>query len=123
MTGWGRGRSRASSGGGTAGCRRRSPTADLRGGYVYDLAFRQIEFSDTRVFDRPQAGRAFFEGVIRDHLDLGRPEEVAVIFDRRITKQTPGSFRTKVITKGVDPQLSIYYRSSRLKQYFKEGGR
>jgi hypothetical protein len=59
--------------------------------------------------------------VIRDHLDLGRPEEVAVIFDRRITKQTPGSFRTKVITKGVDPQLSIYYRSSRLKQYFKEG--
>ena len=95
--------------------------ADLRCGYVYDLAFRQIEFSDTRVFDRPQAGRAFFEGVIRDHLDLGRPEEVAVIFDRRITKQTPGSFRTKVITKGVDPQLSIYYRSSRLKQYFKEG--
>src|SRR5215218_9890553 len=88
--------------------------ADLRCGYVYDLAFRQIESSDTRVFDRPQAGRAFFEGVIRDHLDLGRPEEVAVIFDRRITKQTPGSFRTKVITKGVDPQLSIYYRSSLL---------
>ena len=54
-------------------------------GYVYDLAFRQLEISDTRVFDRPQAGRAFFEGVIRDHLDLGRPDQVAVIFDRRIT--------------------------------------
>ena len=35
--------------------------ADLRSGIVYDLAFRQIEFSDTRVFDRPQAGRPFFE--------------------------------------------------------------
>jgi hypothetical protein len=45
---------------------------DLRAGYVYDLAFRQFEVSDTRVFDRPAAGRAFFEGLIRDHLDLGR---------------------------------------------------
>jgi hypothetical protein len=30
------------------------------------------------------------------------------------------AFRTKVITKGVDPQLHCYYRSARLKQYFKE---
>lgn len=36
-------------------------TADLRAGYVYELAFRQFEVSDTRVFDRPAAGRAFFE--------------------------------------------------------------
>ena len=28
--------------------------------------------------------------------------------------------RTKVITKGVDPQISCYYQSSRIKQYFKE---
>ena len=77
--------------------------------------------SDTRVFSRPQAGRAFFEGLIRDHLDMGRPDQVALIFDRRIIRTTPGMFRTKVITKGVDPQVSIYYRSSRLKQYFKEG--
>ena len=88
---------------------------------MYDLAFRQLEVSDTRVFDRPQAGRAFFEGVIRDHLDLGRPDQVALIFDRTITRRTPGAFRTKVITPGVDPQLSIYYKSSRLKQYFKDG--
>ena len=47
---------------------------DLQAGYAYELAFRQFEVSDTRVFDRPQTGRAFFEGVIRDHLDLGRPE-------------------------------------------------
>jgi len=96
-------------------------TANLRAGYVYELAFRQFEVSDTRVFRRPQAGRAFFEGLIRDHLDLGRPDQVALIFNRRVMSTTPGAFRTKVITKGVDPQLSIYYRSSRLKQYFKEG--
>jgi len=93
---------------------------DLRSGYTYDLAFRQFEISDTRVFDRPQAGRAFFEGVIRDHLDVGRPSSVALIFDRRVSRQTPGTFKTKVLTKGVDPQVSCTYRSSRIKQYFKE---
>jgi len=96
-------------------------TKDLKAGYVYQLAFRQLEVSETIVFDRPQAGRAWFEAVIRDHLDLGRPDQVALIFDRRVSVRTPGSFRTKVITKGVDPILSCYYKSSRIKQYFKEG--
>ena len=94
---------------------------DARNGYTYDLAFRQFEVSETLVFDRPQAGRAWFEGVIRDHLDLGRPDQVALIFDRRITRKTPGTFRTRVITKGVDPTLTCSYKSSRIKQYFKEG--
>jgi hypothetical protein len=76
--------------------------------------------SDTRVFDRPAAGRAFFEQLIRDHLDLGRPDSVTLIFNRRITSKTPGSFRTKVITRDVDPQINCYYQSSRIKQYFNE---
>ena len=32
----------------------------------------------------------------------------------------PGKFSTKVITRGVDPQLSCTYKSARLKQYFKD---
>ena len=94
--------------------------ADMRQGYTYELAFRQFEISDTRVFDRPAAGRAFFEQVIRDHLDVGRPAQVALTFDRRINVKTPGVFRTRVVTRGVDPQLCCYYKASRLKQYFKE---
>ncbi|MGI9302311.1 MAG: hypothetical protein ACR2RB_06335 [Gammaproteobacteria bacterium] len=96
---------------------------DLRAGYSYDLAFRQFEISDTRVFDRPSAGRSWFEGVIRDHLDVGRPDQVAVVFNRRINinRRTPGRFRTRVFTQGVDPTLTCYYKSTRLKQYFKPG--
>jgi hypothetical protein len=94
--------------------------ADLKAGYTYELAVRQFEVADTRVFDRPPAGRAFFEGLIRDHLDIGRPAQVALIFDRTITRRTPGTFRTKVITKGVDPQLVCYYKASPIKQYFKQ---
>jgi hypothetical protein len=56
----------------------------------------------------------------RDHLDVGRPEKVALIFDRRINRRTPGTFRTQVITKDVDPTISCYDKSSRIKQYFKE---
>jgi hypothetical protein len=96
-------------------------SADLQAGYAYELAFRQFEVSDTRVFDRPQTGRAFFEAIIRDHLDVGRPDQVVLIFDRKLTPRTPGRFRTRVITRGVDPQLSCTYKSCRLKQYFKLG--
>ena len=55
------------------------------------------------------------------HLDLGRPDQVALVFHRRVTRCTPGRFRTRVLTQGVDPTLCCYYKSSRLKQYFKEG--
>ena len=95
--------------------------ADFRAGYVYALAFRQFEVSETCVFDRPQAGRMWFEGVIRDHLDIGLPDQIAIIFGRAINRRTPGVFRTRVLTRGVDPALHCYYKSSRLKQYFKEG--
>ncbi len=93
---------------------------DLKAGYIYDLAVRQFEVSDTRVFNPPQAGRAFFEGLIRDHLDIGRPKQVVLVFDRRLMPRTPGKFSTKVVTRGVDPQISCTYKSCRIKQYFKD---
>jgi len=95
--------------------------AEVRAGYGYEWAFRQYEVSETCVFDRPQAGRMWFEGVIRDHLDIGRPDQIALIFHRRVNRCTPGLFRTRVLTKGVDPSLCCYYKSSRIKQYFKGG--
>lgn len=93
---------------------------DRQAGFYYDLAFRQIEFSDTRVFDRPASGRQWFESTIREHLDLGRPDQVSLVFSRRINRRTPGKFSTRVITQGVDPSIQIHYRASKLKQYFKE---
>jgi len=95
--------------------------ADVRAGYGYEWAFRQFEISETCVFDRPQAGRMWFEGVIRDHLDVGRPDQIALIFHRRVNRCTPGRFRARVVTKGVNPTLCCYYKSSRIKQYFKGG--
>jgi hypothetical protein len=95
--------------------------ADRRRGYRYELAFRQLELSDTRVFDRPLAGRQWFEQTLRDQLALGRPDQIAVVFGRRVSRQTPGRFHTKVINRGVEPALQVHYRRSKVKQYFKEG--
>jgi hypothetical protein len=95
--------------------------ADRAAGYRYELSVLQAEVSLTQVFDRPMTGRVFFEEVIRENLDLGRPDEVGLIFNRRINRRTPGPFRTRVITDGVVPHLYVDYKSSRIKQYHKEG--
>ena len=64
--------------------------ADQQAGYTYQLAFRQFEISETCGFDRPQAGRMWFEGVIRDHLDVGRPDQIA-FFPPADFRSQPGS--------------------------------
>jgi hypothetical protein len=95
--------------------------ADRRAGYRYAISILQAEFSLTQVLDHPVNGRVFFEEVIRENLDIGRPSQVQLIFDRRIHKRTPGRFRTRVITDGVVPSLHVDYKRSRIKQYHKEG--
>ncbi len=94
---------------------------DRQAGYRYQVSILQAEFSLTQVLDRPLTGRVFFEEVIRENLDLGRPSQVQLIFDRRVTRRTPGRFRSRVITEGVVPSLHVDYKSSRIKQYHKEG--
>jgi hypothetical protein len=97
------------------------PARDRQAGYRYQISILQIELSLTQVLDRPVSGRIFFEDVIRENLDIGRPKQVQLIFDRGVTKTTPGSFRTRVITDGVIPSLHIDYKGTRIKQYHKEG--
>jgi hypothetical protein len=94
---------------------------DRRRGYGYQFAFRQLEISDTRVFDRPAAGRAWFERTLPDQLTLGRPDQVAIVFGRKVQRNTPGRFHTKIFNVGVEPAIQVHYRASKVKQYFKEG--
>src|SRR6266853_2080219 len=100
---------------------------DRQAGYRYQISMLQAEFSLTQVLDRPVTGRVFFEEVIRENLDIGRPSQVQLIFDRRVSRRTPGKFRTRVITdgdhgrRGSLPARRLYYKNSRIKQYHKEG--
>jgi hypothetical protein len=73
--------------------------ADRAAGYRYDISMLQVEFSLTQMLDQPVSGRVFFEQVIRDNLDIGRPDQISLVFARRIhrtgPRATPGRFRTR----------------------------
>ena len=97
------------------------PARDRAAGYRYQLSILQAEFSLTQVLDQPVTGRIFFEEVIRENLDIGRPSQVSLVFDRKVNRRTPGPFRTRVITDGVVPSLHVDYKKTRIKQYHKEG--
>jgi hypothetical protein len=78
------------------------------------------------VFDAPRRARAFFEALIADNLDIGRPANVEIIFGRRIRRDTPGVFRTAIDRPAVGPDtggvvLNLFYKHSRVKQYLKDG--
>src|SRR5674476_472272 len=99
--------------------------ADRAAGYSYEISVLQAEFSLTQMLDRPVSGRIFFEQVIRDNLDIGRPDQVGLVFDRHLVRKgprpTPGRFRTRVITAGVTPSLHVDYKHTTIKAYHKEG--
>ena len=76
---------------------------DGQAGYQYRLSIWQVGFSRTQVFDDPVRGRQWFEAIIRDNLDVGRPDRIQLVFERRVTKRTPGYFRTKVVHDSVNP--------------------
>jgi hypothetical protein len=96
---------------------------DRAAGFAHRLAIWQLEVSFTQVFDRPVQGRYFFEALIRENLDLGRPDRVGLLFPQRLTRATPTpiqGYRTRVITDGVAPSLHVEYKHSHVKQYFKQ---
>jgi hypothetical protein len=99
---------------------------DQQAGYWWECSMRQVEVSRTVVFDAPRRARFFFEALIGDNLDIGRPANVEIIFARRIRRDTPGTFRTAVVRPAIGPDaggvvLNLFYKHSRIKQYLKDG--
>ena len=87
---------------------------------------RQVEVSRTIVFAQPRHARGFFEALVADNLDIGRPDQVELIFAGRRVRPgrppaTPEVFKTKVVTRGVDVTVNAFYQHSRIKQYLKDG--
>jgi hypothetical protein len=95
---------------------------DRHTGYWWELSMRQVEVSRTLVFAAPRHARAFFEALVADNLDIGHPEQLEIIFNRRTRGPIPeGAFKTKVVTRGVDVTVNAFYKHSRIKQYLKDG--
>ena len=83
---------------------------------------RQVEISRTIVFDAPRHARGFFEALVADNLDIGRPHNVEIIFARRVRRDTWGTFRTAIDRRDNGGVLvNVFYKHSRIKQYLKDG--
>jgi hypothetical protein len=93
--------------------------ADIDAGYRHELSIMQLEVSCTEVFDRPSHGRQFFEQVITDQLDLGRPERLQLLFEHRVLRNRKAPFRTRVFGAGAQPSLQVEHRRTKVKQYWK----
>ncbi|MGH3237471.1 MAG: hypothetical protein ACRDOH_30290 [Streptosporangiaceae bacterium] len=100
--------------------------ADRAAGYWWELSMRQIETSRTLVFDQDVHARAFFEALLCENMDLGRPENVELLFRRGQRSGRPtippagGGFRTAIDRYCHLITLNVFYRHSRLKQYLKD---
>ncbi len=90
---------------------------DRLAGFWWELSMRPR----TIVFDAPRRARSFFESTVADNIDIGRPDEVKLIFARQIRKNTSGEFATRIVTRGTDVAISAFYKHSRIKEYLKEG--
>jgi hypothetical protein len=101
--------------------------ADRDAGFWWELSMRQVETSRTLVFDDDCHARAFFEALLADNMDLGRPENVELLFRRgqRLGRPTippaGGGFKTKIDRYCDLVTLNVFYKNSRLKQYLKDG--
>ena len=95
--------------------------ADRLAGYGWQLSMRQIEVSRTLVLDAPRQARAFFEALVADNIGIGRPAVVSMLFARRVQRNTPGIFSTRVFTTGTEVRIDFFYKHCRVKLYLKEG--
>ena len=97
--------------------------ADRAAGYWWELSMRQVEVSRTLVFDAPRRARGFFEALVADNLDIGRPELIELVFPRGQRRGRPaaGVFKTKVVSYGTEVNVNAFYRHSRIKQYLNDG--
>jgi hypothetical protein len=98
--------------------------ANRDAGYWWELSMAQVEVSRTLVLTQPRYARGFFEALVTDNLDLGRPDTIEIVFDRQIRggkRATGGEFKTKVVTRGTDVTVNAFYKHSRIKQYLKDG--
>ena len=101
--------------------------ADRDAGYWWELSMRQIETSRTLVFDQDCHARAFFEALLCENMDLGRPENVELLFRRGERRGQPaipppgGGFRTAIDRYCHMVTVNVFYKNSRVKQYLKDG--
>ena len=59
----------------------------------------------------------FRRALVTDNLDIGRPDTIEIIFNRRIRADTASEFKTNIVSRGTEVTVNAFYKHSRIKQY------
>jgi hypothetical protein len=94
--------------------------ADRAAGYWWELSMRQVETSRTIVLDDPRRVRTVFEQLLGASMHLGRPEHIEIIFGRKVTSVTPGTFSTRLLNRPDQVTVNLSFKHSRIKIYLKQ---
>ena len=84
---------------------------------------RQVETSRTLVFGTDVHARAFFEALLCENMDLGRPENAGLLFRRgqrpgaHSSPPPGGGFKTRIDRHCDMVTMNVFCKNSRLKQY------
>lgn len=92
-----------------------------RQGFGYRLFVSQVEYCTNLIFDRRAALDRLSERLLDLNRTIGAPDKIAVIFGRRVTRQTNAGLKTQISDHGLgQPVIRSDYKSSSIKQYVRD---
>src|SRR5512143_3729722 len=90
-------------------------------GFGYRLFVSQVEYCSNLVFVRRAALDRLHERLLDLNRSIGHPDKIAMIFGRRITKQTDAGLKTQILDHDLgQPVIRSEYKSSSIKQYARD---
>jgi hypothetical protein len=96
-------------------------TAERRAARDYRLFFSQTEYCSNLVFRRRAPLDQLAERLLDHNRSIGRPDKLALIFGRRISRRTPGGFQTQISDHHLgNPVIRTQYKDQSVKQYVRD---
>jgi len=90
-------------------------------GCWHQLFFAQVEYCENLIFRRRAALDQLGERLLDANRNLGRPDKLAVIFGRRVTKQYQGKLQTEIEDLHLgNPVMRSYYKNGFAKHYVRD---
>lgn len=98
-----------------------SPRERQQAGCQHRLFFSQVEYCDNLIFHRRAALDQMGERLLDANRTIGRPNQITVIFGRKITRQYRGKLQTVIEDLNLpNPVIRSHYGNGFVKQYVRD---
>jgi hypothetical protein len=87
----------------------------------YRLFFSQTEYCCNLIVRRRAPLDRLAERLLDHNRSIGRPDKLAIIFGRRVSRRTPGGFQTQILDHHLgNPVIRTQYKDQSVKQYVRD---